>query len=80
MLKVCYIMLKVYYMQTFTSHIKVLRAQAGITQEELAEKVGVVRQTIAYLERGEYVPSLTLAWQIAKALGVSIDQAFSFEE
>lgn len=67
-------------MPTFTSNIKVLRAQANLTQEELAEQVGVVRQTIAYLERGEYVPSLTLAWQIAKALGVSIDQVFSFKD
>lgn len=66
-------------MSTFKSNIKSLRVQQGITQEDLADRVGVVRQTIAYLERGEYVPSLTLAWQIARALGVSIEQAFSID-
>lgn len=64
----------------FTTNIRVLRAEANLTQEELADRVGAVRQTIAYLEKGEYMPSLALAWKIAEVFHKPIDQVFNFPE
>ena len=57
-----------------------LRARHGITQEELAGKVGVRRETILHLERGRYNPSLRLAYLIACALHSSIEEVFSFDD
>jgi len=57
--------------------IKELRTKLGITQEELAEKVGVRRETIIFLEQGKYNPSLKLALNIAKELKTSVDELFS---
>lgn len=67
-------------MDKLETQLKVLRAQHNITQEELAAKVGVVRQTIAYLERGEYMPSLGLAWKIAKVFKLPIEKVFNIKE
>lgn len=50
-----------------------------MTQEQLAEKVGVTRQTIIALEGGKYAPSLELAFRIALAFGVSLTKVFSYE-
>ncbi len=58
--------------------IKELRARYNLTQEELAKKVGVRRETIVFLEQGKYNPSLLLAHNVAKALKVSIDELFIF--
>jgi len=52
----------------------------GMTQGELASNVGVRRETIVFLEKGKYNPSLRLAHDIAKVLGVSIEHLFIFEE
>lgn len=60
--------------------LKVYRIQKGMSQGELAELVGVRRETIGHLERGEYNPSLKLAWDIAKLFNVSIEDIFQFEE
>jgi DNA-binding XRE family transcriptional regulator len=49
-------------------------------QEELADAVGVHYQTVGYIERGEYSPSLVLALQIAKVLGTPVENIFSLEE
>ncbi len=49
-----------------------------MTQEQLAEKVGVTRQTIIAIEGGKYSPSLELAFRIALAFGVPLDQVFSY--
>ncbi len=57
-----------------------LRKERNMQQSELAELVGVRRETIGNLENGKYNPSLKLAWDIAKVLGVSIEEVFSFEE
>lgn len=54
-----------------------LRTQMGISRQDLADEVGVHYQTIGYLERGEYNPSLSLALKIAAALQTPIDQLFS---
>jgi putative transcriptional regulator len=64
----------------FKTRIKELRARYDLTQDDLARKVGVRRETILYLEKGKYNPSLMLAHQIAKALKTTIDDLFIFEE
>lgn len=51
-----------------------------MSQGELADRVGVRRETIGHLERGSYNPSLKLAWDIAKVLGEPIESIFSFKE
>jgi putative transcriptional regulator len=61
------------------THIKKFRTRKGITQDELAKKVGVRRETIVFLEKGRYNPSLGLAYSIAKELGAGIDELFVFE-
>jgi len=59
------------------NRIEELRSQAGISRQDLAKTVGVHYQTIGYLERGEYSPSLALALKIAEALQSSVSQIFS---
>jgi putative transcriptional regulator len=56
------------------------RAKKGLTQKQLADIVGVRRETIIYLEGGRYNPSLALAYRIAKALDASIEELFDFIE
>lgn len=60
--------------------IKELRARYNLTQEDLARKVGVRRETILFIERGDYNPSLRLAHDIAKVLKTTIDELFFFED
>ncbi len=60
--------------------IKIFRAEYNMTQEELANKVGVRRETILYLETGKYMPSLKLAFDIAKVFGRQIEEVFIFTE
>lgn len=62
----------------FDTCIHVWRAKARMTQQELADKVGVSRQTIIQLERNRYNPSLLLAHDISEVFGVPIDQVFTF--
>ena len=57
-----------------------LRKQHKITQEELANEVGVTRQTITSIETGKYIASLPLAFKIAKFFDMSIEEIFSIEE
>ena len=61
------------------TRIKELRARYDLTQEDLARKVGVRRETILFIEKGKYNPSLKLAYNIAKALQTTIDELFIFE-
>jgi putative transcriptional regulator len=51
-----------------------------MTQEELANRAGCTRQTIIALEQGKYVPSIDLAFRIARAFGVSLEDVFQYEE
>ena len=60
--------------------MKELRARYDLTQDDLARKVGVRRETILYLEKGKYNPSLKLAHDIAKVLKTTIDDVFIFED
>ena len=61
------------------NRIAMLRAERGIGRRELAEALGVHYQTVGYLERGEYAPSLHLALRIAAYFEVSIEVVFSLE-
>ena len=74
-------------MQVFTgagrkmrNKIKVFRAMHDLTQENLAQVIGVNRQTILAIEKGKYVPSLNLAFRIARHFGVSLEEVFIYEE
>lgn len=62
------------------NRIKEFRAVAGLTQEELARLVGVRRETIVFLEKCKYNPSLKLAYDISKVLGRSIEDIFIFDD
>lgn len=60
--------------------IKMLRARDGLTQAELARKVGVRRETISFVENGEYNPSLLLAVRIARVFGVTVEEVFLYDD
>ena len=60
--------------------IKELRVKLGMTQEELADKANVRRETVVFLEQGKYNPSLKLAHDVARALKSKIDDIFDFED
>jgi putative transcriptional regulator len=62
------------------TRIKEYRAKHGLTQEKLAEMVGVRRETIIFLEQGRYNPSLKLAHNVARALRATIDELFTFDD
>jgi len=62
------------------TRIKELRARHNLTQEELAKKVGVRRETIVFLEKGKYNPSLKLAHDVAKVLETTIEELFIFDD
>jgi DNA-binding XRE family transcriptional regulator len=62
------------------TRIKEFRARYDLTQEDLARKVGVRRETIGFLEKGKYNPSLKLAYRIAKCLNSTIDELFIFDD
>jgi len=59
--------------------IKVFRAMHDLTQEDLALAIGVTRQTILAIEKGKYVPSLDLAFKIARRFDVNIEEVFTYE-
>lgn len=61
------------------SRIEQYRTRAGLSRQELADAVGVHYQTVGYLERGEYAPSLALALRIARLLDVRVEDLFSLE-
>ena len=62
------------------TRIKELRARYDLTQEDLARKIGVRRETILFMEKGKYNPSLKLAHDVAKALQTTIEELFIFED
>lgn len=61
------------------NRIKVYRAMRNLTQEALADQLGVTRQTILAIEKGKYDPSLELAFRISRLFRISIDKMFFFE-
>lgn len=62
------------------NRLKECRAKIKVNQTEMGNLVGVSRQTISQIERGDYSPSVTLALKIAKVLNVSVEDIFSYEE
>ena len=62
------------------TRMKEYRARLGLTQEKLAEIVGVRRETIIFLEKGKYNPSLKLAHSIARVLEAGIEDIFIFDD
>ena len=67
-------------MSVVRTRIKEYRARHDMTQADLAFKVGVRRETIVFLEKGKYNPSLKLAHDVATALGATIDELFLWDE
>ncbi|MBR6395192.1 MAG: helix-turn-helix transcriptional regulator [Ruminococcus sp.] len=67
-------------MSVLKTKLKEYRAISNMKQGELAELVGVRRETIIRLEKGQYVPSLKLAMDIASVFGTTVEELFSFEE
>jgi DNA-binding XRE family transcriptional regulator len=67
-------------MAIIRTRIKELRARYDLTQDELSEMVGVTRQTMLYLEKGKYNPSLLLAHKVARVLKSSIEDVFIIED
>lgn len=67
-------------MHRLYTKIKEYRERAGLTQSELAEKVGVRRETIVHLENGRYNPSLKLAMDIAEIFQATVEELFVFKE
>ena len=65
---------------TMKTRIKEYRARTGMTQADLADAVGVRRETIVFLEKGTYNPSLKLAHAVARVFGTRIDTLFIFED
>jgi putative transcriptional regulator len=59
------------------NRIGVLRAERGLSRQQLAEAVGINYQTVGYLERGDYNPSLELAFRIAEYFGLPLEAVFS---
>ena len=60
--------------------IKVFRAMHDLTQEGLANELGVTRQTVLAIEKGKYDPSLELAFKIARFFGVTVEEVFQYDE
>ena len=76
------------YLSGITSHLEIsmknrmkeLRARDNITQAKLANLVGVRRETILFLEKGKYNPSLNLAYSVAKVFNLPIEEVFIFDQ
>ena len=62
------------------TRIKELRARHDMTQDDLARRIRVRRETILFIENGKYIPSLKLAHDIAKILKITVDELFIFED
>lgn len=61
------------------NNLKIYRAMYNLTQEELADKIGVSRQTVNAIESNKYLPSLGLAFKIARLFKVKVEEIFSYE-
>jgi putative transcriptional regulator len=65
--------------QALRNRLKVARAERSLSQDQLAQKVGVTRQTISSIETGAYCPSALLAFRLAETLGEPVDRLFFLE-
>ncbi|MBV9155296.1 MAG: helix-turn-helix transcriptional regulator [Acidobacteriaceae bacterium] len=66
-------------MPAMRNQIRELRGRRELTQQELADQVGVTRQTVIAMEQDKYSPSLETAFKVATALGVSLEQCFQYD-
>lgn len=66
-------------MPSIRNRIRELRAARDLTQQQLADQVGVTRQTVIAMEQDKYSPSLETAFRVALALGVTLEQCFQYE-
>jgi putative transcriptional regulator len=66
-------------MPVIRNQIRELRAERDITQQELADQVGVTRQTVIAIEQDKYSPSLETAFKVASVLGVTLEQCFQYD-
>jgi putative transcriptional regulator len=66
-------------MPAIRNRIRELRAAREMTQQQLADQVGVTRQTVIAMEQDKYSPSLETAFKVALALGVTLEQCFQYE-
>ncbi len=66
-------------MPAIRNHIRELRGRREMTQQELADQVGVTRQTVIAIEQDKYSPSLETAFKVSIALGVPIEQCFQYD-
>lgn len=66
-------------MPSIRNQIRELRASRNLTQQELADQVGVTRQTVIAMEQDKYSPSLETAFRVARVLGVPLEQCFQYE-
>lgn len=66
-------------MPAIRNRIRELRAMREMTQQELADQIGVTRQTVIAIEQDKYSPSLETAFKVALALGVSLEQCFEYD-
>ena len=66
-------------MPAIRNQVRELRALREMTQQELADQVGVTRQTVIAIEQDKYSPSLETAFKVASALGVPLEQCFQFD-
>lgn len=62
------------------NNLKEYRSKKGLNQQDLGSLVGVSRQTISLIERGDYNPSITVCLKLAKVLGTTVEDIFSYEE
>ncbi|NPV57731.1 MAG: helix-turn-helix transcriptional regulator [Anaerolineae bacterium] len=62
------------------NQLRELRSQSNLTQEQLADRVGVTRQTIIAVEKSKFIPSVKLALELARALGTPIDRLFWLQD
>ena len=67
-------------MGTMRSRLREFRAKYRMTQEDLARRVGVTRRTIIAIENGKYLPSLRLAFKLAKVFNVKIEDLFEYDD
>jgi putative transcriptional regulator len=63
-----------------TNTLREIRERSGLTQAEVAARIGVTRQTLIAIEQGKYSPTLELAFRLCNVYGVRIDDAFSYPE
>jgi putative transcriptional regulator len=68
------------YAMKLLNHVKQHRARLDLTQQDLAERVGVRRQTVLAIEKGHFIPSALLAFRIARELGMRVDEVFELSD